>query len=80
MSNVIADNAAAIQNYENLTLSYWSQKDFYDSGLNLGQIELIFDIASHNNPLALEGPKRDNSATAQFVAGWYYGVSGEDKK
>ena len=78
MSNVIADNAAAIQNYENLTLSYWSQKDFYDSGLNLGQIELIFDIASHNNPLALEAYRR--YPPAQFAAGWYYGVSGVDKR
>ena len=80
MGNVISSNAAAIQNYQNQTLMYWSTENFYDSGLNLGQIELIFDIASDNNPLALTDPLRDDSAPAQFAAGWFKGVSGVDMR
>ena len=75
INDVISRNAAAIQNYQTQTLAYWNQKDFFDSGLNLGQIELIFDIASDNNPLSFTGPERDDSAPAQFAAGWYFGVA-----
>ena len=75
INDVISRNAAAIQNYQTQTLAYWNQKDFFDSGLNLGQIELIFDIASDNNPLSLTAPERDDSAPVQFAAGWYFGVA-----
>ena len=79
MSDVIARNASSIQNLENQTLAHWNQENFYDSGLNLGEIELIFDIASDNNPPALQGLQRDDTAPAQFAAGFYYSVSSEEK-
>ena len=45
-----------------------------------GQYEKILVDAVEQNPPTLETSTRDNTAPAQFTAGWYYGVSTEDKR
>ena len=45
-----------------------------------GQYEKILVDAVEQNPPTLITSTRDNTAPAQFTAGWYYGVSTEDKR
>jgi hypothetical protein len=45
-----------------------------------GQFEKIFVDANEQYPPTSKGSLRDNTAPAQFSAGWYYGVSTEDKR
>ena len=57
----------------------WNQGDRYNSGRYFGEFQKVFVDYAEEHP-ALEGTKRDDMAPAQFVAGWYYGVSTEDKR
>ena len=62
-----------------LSIKNWSEGAFWDSGHNVGEIDKIFlDI---DNPQAekLFASERDPLAPAKFAAGWFEGISWEDK-
>ena len=58
----------------------WQQGVPFNAGMFFGQYEKILVDAVEQNPPTLETSTRDNTAPAQFTAGWYYGVSTEDKR
>ena len=75
----MAENAAELTKDSVLMVANWKQGDRYNSGRYFGEFQKIFVDYSEEHP-ALEGTQRDDMAPAQFVAGWYYGVSTEDKR
>ena len=58
----------------------WQQGVPFNAGMFFGQYEKILVDAVEQNPPTLETSTRDNTAPAQFTAGWFYGVSTEDKR
>ena len=64
-------NKDVIDRDVSLELREWTNGVFFNSGMFAGQIEKFFLEAE---------PEKDNSAPAKWIAGWWQGVSGQDKR
>ena len=80
MKHVFSEYGDELMRDAQLWMREWKQGVPFNSGMFFGQFEKIFVDANEEYPLALEGSQRDSTAPAQFTAGWYYGVSTEDKR
>ena len=77
---VFKENKAVIIRDVDLEIREWKQGVHFNSGMFAGQIQKVFLDAQDNTPALEEGPKKDPMAPAEFAAGWYYGVTEEDKR
>lgn len=67
-----------------LEILEWQQGVYFNSGMFAGYIQQYYGLAPPLSPpepsIEESATDRDAFAPAQFVAGWYYGVVGEDKR
>ena len=80
MKHVFSEHGDELMRDTQLWIKEWKQGVPFNSGMFFGQFEKIFVDANEQYPPALKGSQRDNTAPAQFSAGWYYGLSTEDKR
>ena len=71
---VYKENKAVIDRDVKLEMREWEQGVFFNSGMFAGQIQKIF-YDGQDKKFFLDR----NSAPTKFVAGWWYGVSGQDQ-
>ena len=71
-------NKSVIDRDSQLAMREWKEGVFFNTGMFFGDVEKIFlDNAPAEEVTA---PGRDQLAPAEFSAGWYYGLSGHDKR
>ena len=74
-------NKDALQQDEILSVKEWEQGVFFNSGMYVGDVEKIFlDNAPQSWRTFMSDTTRDPTAPAQYMAGWFYGVSQEDDR
>ena len=80
MKHVFSEHGDELSRDAELWIREWKQGVPFNSGMFFGQFEKVFVDANEQYPPALKGSQRDNTAPAQFTAGWYYGISNEDER
>ena len=74
--DIYMKNKDVLQRDEILSVKEWTEGVFFNSGMYVGQVEKIFlDNAPQSWRTFMSDTTRDPTAPAQYMAGWFYGVS-----
>ena len=71
-------NEDLIKHYSELAIHDWNTEDYFNAGYSVGHIEMFYVDEIKNGMLA--SPEFNVYAPVLFSAGWYYGLTGVDKK